>query len=246
MNSPHSSQIQEADTLQVSEADLHSYVDGSLSAPRRTKIEGFLACNPDLAANVMHAMHRRERSRVASGLSGSGRRRVRIGTVALCVTCAVAGWAVAEGLDDEGPFDDLKSTPEYVEDAVMSQRITHVRIGMSSQVETPQLDPREIERATSIRMPTLPATWRLLDTQIYPSEEGPGVSVLMETSMGKKINLFAVRADTSADGTPNVAREQGENAAYWESSGAAYVITGDGSAEHLLGYAIELSRSSMM
>jgi anti-sigma factor RsiW len=245
MTTSHSAGVRDEDRLQVSESDLESYIAGTLGVSRRTEIEGFLACNPDLAANVMHALHQRERSRVAAGRPLSGR-RFRIGTVALCATCAVAGWAVAEGLDDEGPFYDLRTTPEYVEDAVMSQRVTHVRIGMNSQVETPSLDPREIERATRIRMPVLPETWRLLDAQVYPSEEGPGVSVLMETTLGKKINLFAVIADTAAGSTPSLAQEHGEKAAYWESGGAAYVITGDGSAEHLLGYAIELSRNSLM
>ena len=235
-----------AGLLQVSEADLQRYAEGTLHPCRRSEIEGFLACNPDLAARVMQAMHQRERVSVSRAWIGAQAHRFRTRTIALCLACAVAGWAVAQSLDEDGPFHDLKVTPQYVEDAVMSQRVTHVRIGMTSQVETPQLNALEIEQATGIRMPVLGSAWRLLDAQIYPSEEGPSVSVLMETTQGKKMNLFAVSADTAADEVPVIAKEHGEYAAYWENDGAAYVLTGEGSSAELLSQAKALARSALM
>jgi hypothetical protein len=239
-------EIRSSHRLRVSDADLRHYAEGGLSASRRTEIEGFLACNPDLAARVMQAMHQRERrgAMQASAASQAGRTRIR--TLTLCIACAVAGWAVAQSLDEDGPFHDLRITPEYVEDAVMSQRVTHVRIGMTSQVETPLLNPEEIEQATGIRMPTFAEDWQLLDAQIYPSEKGPSISVLMQTRQGRKLNLFAVRANTTAGHVPVLAKEHGEYAANWEHNGAAYVVTGEGSSAELLGHAATLARGAPM
>jgi anti-sigma factor RsiW len=229
---------------QISDSDLRHYVEGTLSASRRSEIEGYLACNPDLAARVMQAMHQRERIGILQGAAQAGRARIR--TFTLCLACAIAGWAVAQSLDEDGPFHDLRVTPDYVEDAVMSQRVAHVRIGMMSQTETPRLDAEEIEHATGIRMPTLDSNWQLLDTQIYPSEEGPSVSVLMRNSQGERMNLFAVGADTTANEIPVVAKEHGEYAVYWEQDGAAYVLTGEGSSAELLHHANALARSALM
>ena len=88
---------------------------------------------------------------------------------------------LAEGLDDDGPFRDLSSIPEYVDDAIRSVKVTHLRIEMESQEQTPILNTADIEQATKIRMPGLPRDWELLDAQVYPSETGPSISVLMET-----------------------------------------------------------------
>ena len=191
-------------------------------------------------------MHQRERVGVLQPRTAAQAGRTSIRTITLCMACAVAGWAVAQGLDEDGPFHDLRMTPEYVEDAVMSQLVTHVRIGMTSQMETPLLNAQEIEQATGIRMPSLESDWQLLDAQIYPSEEGPSVSVLMQTMQGKKLNLFAVSADTAADDVPVLAKEHGEYAVYWEHNGAAYVVTGEGSSAELVHHANALARSALM
>ncbi|MEO6081363.1 MAG: hypothetical protein ABIQ86_16580 [Steroidobacteraceae bacterium] len=232
--------------LPVSDTELLAYVEGKLDASRKAEIEGFLACNPDLAATVMQALHQRERLTTNGRARPATRAAHMVRIVAACVACGVAGWAVAEGLDDDGPFRDLSATPEYVDDAIMSLRVARVRIGMDSQVETPNLDSAEIQRATQIRLPALPVSWRLLDTQLYPSEEGPSVSMLIEAMPGQKLNLFAVRADTAVTADPVVTTEKGELAAYWELDGAAYVLTGDGSRDELLTHATQLSRNALM
>lgn len=233
--------------VSVSDDDLQSYVDGGLDTARRAVIEGFLACNPDLAARVMQQMHQRRRSMPSSSMAQGNVRAMRRAGVALaCLACVVAGWMSAEGMDNDGPFRDLSATPRYVDDAIMSQRVAHVRIGMESQIETPVLNSAEIEQATQIRMPDFPGDWRMLDAQVYPSEEGLSVSVLMEPEPGRKYSLFAVLADTSATEIPTVAMEKGEYAAYWESNGAAYVLTGDASRDEILSRARMLSGTSLM
>lgn len=231
--------------LSISEADLQSYAAGQLTPERSAEVEGFLACNPDIAAQVMHQRHRSARAGVAfTAYSRLARHGFRLPSLLLCsALCAVAGWALAEGLDDDGPFRDLSSIPEYVDDAMRSVKVTHMRIEMESQEQTPVLNAGDIERATNIRMPGLPSDWELLDAQVYPSETGPSISVLVKTSEQHKLNLFAVRADTRVGQTPVLNSDDGQFAAYWESGGAAYVLTGESAPQELLNQAIQLSQS---
>lgn len=239
-----------APPLRIAREDLVAYATGGLSRARRAEIAGFLACNPDLAAEVMRLAHLNERSRgagsgeCATRGAGSARRGARL--VAAGLACAIAGWAFATGIDDDGPLQGLLKAPEYVEDAVMSWRATHLRISMHSQLQSTSLDVEELRRMMLIRLPVLPREWRLLDAQVYPSEAGPGVSMLLETTQGRQVNLFAVRSNTAATSTPVFTARHGANAAYWELGNAAYVLTGEGSPEEILLHAKRLSRSGLM
>lgn len=234
--------------MAFSDTELLAYVEDRLSLSRRAEVEGFLACNPDLAASVMEALHRRERTRsaIVDTVRGVGRFARATRLAAACLACGIVGWGVAEALDDDGPFRDLSSTPQYVDEAVMSQRATRIRIGMTSQPETPRLDPAEILRAMQIRLPVLPLSWRLLDVQVFPSDDGPSVSLFIETAPGRELSLFAVRASTRVSGTPVVTSSKGEYAAYWEEEGGAYVLTGEGSSNEILADAALLSHNGMM
>jgi len=246
MTTSASDDRESAAMLRIGDLELRAYVDGRLDHARRAAIEGFLACNPDLAASVMQALHQRDRARFVLPPGWQARMRHASRTLLACVSCGVAGWAVAAALDDDGPFLRVAGPPQYVDEAVMSQRATRVRIDMSSQVETPALDPAEIQRKMRLRLPVLPEDWRVLDAQVYPSDDGPGVNLLIETAPGRQLNLFAVRANTAVTAEPVVTRKDGEYAAYWEEEDAAYVLTGDGSREELLARASLLSRNAMM
>jgi anti-sigma factor RsiW len=248
-NRPESQDSREPGRLEISSGDLRAYAEGRLSHARRTQIAGFLACNPDLAASVMQEMHLRERSQAVHSGSGApaAARRTRMSRLVVAgMACAAAGWAFATGLDEDGPLQGLLTAPEYVEDAVMAWRATHLRISMDSQVQTPSLDAVELRRVTQIRVPALPREWRLLDAQIYPWEAGPGINMLFETFAGGQLNLFAVRSSTAATGEPQIVTRMDAEAAYWELEGAAYVLTGDASRAEILAHATRLSRSALM
>lgn len=231
--------------LSVSEPDLRAYVEGRLDDARRAAIEGFLAGNPDLAAQVMTALHMR--GRVAGSAPGRGRRagRARLAGLAVAgLACMGAGWSAAAAFASEGPR--AGDPPNYVAEAVMSSKATQVRTVMISQPETPRLDAAEIRRTMNLRLPALPRGWRIVDVQVYPSDDGPGVSLLVETDRRRRLNLFVVRADAAATSTPVVTRKDGAFVAYWEVGQAAYALTGEGSGDEILGQAARLSRSGLL
>lgn len=229
--------------LAISDEDLSAYVRGGLAAERRTQVEGFLACNPDIAARVMTELHRRGRG----GASGPRRKPWRKLAAALvaCVASGTVGWNAAKATVADTWLGDLVSgAPAYVEEALESRQATLVRTAMISQSETPTLDRAEVQRALKLRTPELPAGWRLIDAQVFPSDEGPGLNILLEAPSGRRLSLFAVKADTWVSSRPVLTRRGGEAVAYWEDGAAAFVLIGASSDGEVLDEARTLAQPS--
>lgn len=232
--------------LDVGERDLRLYVAGRLRPARRRAVEGFLAANPDLAARVMTELHR-------SAPAPRPRRRRRgrhlmaaVLAVALgaCGASALAGWTAAEQRDLDGWREaDGQLPPEYVEEAAEVREAALVRAAMISQVETPGLDVAEIRRTLRLELPGLPAPWRIVDVQVYPTDAGPSVHVTAEGPDGRRLCLFVVRAGKSSSAAPELATRRGEAVAFWERGGSAYVLSGDGSRAALLTTATALAQA---
>ena len=229
--------------------DLHAYVRGELSFSRRSEIEGFLACNPDLAAQVMTGLHTRRQStapRKAKGLAIFQRRPLDHRAWRLRRSRRFPGMR-REAPNFWPPAKAPRSRPPaYVPEAVMSRRATLLRTAMASQVETPKLDSNEIRRSMRLRLPALPNDWKIVDVQVYPSDDGPSLNLLIKTASGRDMNLFAVRANTAVTRTPLMTTSGGQNVAYWEIDNSAYVLLGDVSREELRGEAAALSKGALL
>lgn len=229
----------------IGEDDLRIYAEGGLDLRRRREIEGYLACNPDLAAQVMGALHR---TAAPSAVRRRGRRlgQAAVAAVAL-VACGVSAWA-GSNFDGDRPVSpgwrqaDGDRAPGYVEDAVMSQRASLLRAAMASQAETPTLDAEEISRTLHLRLPELPAAWTLTDVQVFPSDDGPGVNLVAADARGRRYSLFAVRADTPVTERPVAASNGRDNVIFWERHDVAFVLSGDATVADLLQAAKALSR----
>ena len=230
--------------LEFGEADLAAYAEGRLSPARRRAIEGYLACNPDLAAGLMTRMH------MAGGRRGSrGKRRLAAAAFGFamlaCTGSALAGWTVAERRDLDGWREvDGGDPPDYVEDAADSRQAARVRGEMASQIEIPRLDASEIRKTMRLPIPKLPASWRIRDAQVFPSDEGPSVNLLIDAADGRRLELFAVRTNSWGNDRPEIARRGREAVAFWERGEAAYVLSGPQSPTELLRDASVLSRSA--
>jgi anti-sigma factor RsiW len=200
---------------------LTAYVAGALDAEGRRQVEGYLACNPDLAARVMGELHRH--GNVASAPSTARRRTyvrtaVALGCALLVTTCLL----VAGHFRRDLPF----AVPDFVEDAVVSHQTTLLRVDMASQEETPAFNPEEMRAKAKLEIPALPSGWRVMDVQLYPSDDGPSVHVLIQTPQNDRLTLFAVRARTSASAKPEIARSDGSDVIYWERGPFGYALLG--------------------
>lgn len=158
---------------------------------------------------------------------------------AMLALAAGGGWMANAAIERE-PAPQATG-PGFVDEAVTSHRTSLIRAAMKSQPEVRQFDAAEIQAATGILVPRLPATLRLADVQIYPSNWGPIVQIAATTDRGEAVSFVAMRVDTPAGAKPILDSHKGERVAYWEDRGQAYGIVGAIPAKRLLRLAAELA-----
>lgn len=246
----------------VTDADLDAYVDEQLPPMRRIEVEAWLAARPVLAARAMADLRIRDELRLAlAGARPTGRpetteaarrldwalardRRLRgLSRIAAAAALVGAGWAAHAGL---GPtrVTASPSYPAYVAEALQAHGATAVRAAMTSQRETPWLDPAEIRSATGIVMPRVPGDWRVRDAQIFPSPNGPSVELAAEAEGIGPVSLFAVRPGWFDVTGPTRGPEDRTASAYFQIGDVAYVlVAGPETGAALEAAAADLARS---
>lgn len=233
----------------ITEDLLRAYAAGRLPPERRRDVEGYLACNPDVAARIMAERHMGVSLGVEAPTADRPGRFWRRGApvaagLTACLASAALGWSVAGPARSEAWREqDGDRAPAYVEEAAMSQRATVLRAAMVSQPETSVLDGEEVRRTLGVHLPPLPDGWRLLDVQVFPSDDGPGLNLTAQASDGRRLSLFVVQADTEATDRPILARRGAERAVFWEEGGTAFILGGEGSEQQLLEEAVKLAKS---
>ena len=245
----------------IDETDLIAFVDDEVDDLRRFRIQAWLAEHPADAARVMHDMSDRTALRLAIlntevspspaliALATGEAKSVnawtswrRYGAVAACMVCALMLSVAADAYYDPGLVPD----PGYLDDAMQSHQASLVRTSMPTRPKTPWIKPTDIRTAIRIRLPVMPSTWRLVDVQVFPSDEGPSAQLLIDTVEHGRISLFSSR--TSGDDTfkPVIARRYGETMAFWEIEGQSFVLMGDVSRTDLHDLAVDLSDNRLL
>jgi anti-sigma factor RsiW len=230
----------------IVDADLDAYVDDQLDPARRVEVEAYLAIHPQDAARVMADLRSRDALRLLArgtaeppaalvaaarrlGRAIVRRRMLRAAPVAaVALACLGIGWAAGSGT----PLSLIAAShaapaPRFVDEAAMAHRTALMRAAMRSQPEVTHLDLAEMYAATSIRLPTLPDGWRLLDVQLFPSDDGPSLLVTLDRGNGGPVSLFAVRARTAAPVRPSVTSRGTNAVAYWQEGETAMALIGD-------------------
>ena len=230
--------------------DIEAYIDGELDVERVVQVEDYLSRHPLVAARVMADLRirsalrllaqshsqapaalRREAARLAQKL----RRRGVIGRLSVPAMIA-ALFALLVLTPGDLPLMGTKSAsaaPAYVDEAIMSHRTTVLRAAMASQPETTRFDPADLMRATRIRVPSLPKGWRILDVQLFPSDDGPALQLSVQSERGQMLSIFAVRASTSAPMKPTAIRRNGTSIAFWKEEDMSYALTGAATPEDI-------------
>lgn len=219
----------------------------SFVAQQKAAFEATFGDSPVLPAEraaAAIASHLRQRRRLAEArrrgrrawmkkrlqrVAAAGRRAV------LIVPAVIGGWLLHD-LTEPTPIAAAHTS--FVDEAVASHEILLLRDVMRSQRETPDFQPDEILAMTGIAMPRLPADWRILDVQIFPSDVGPSVQLLIRTQEGMRFTMVATRrVDTPAEGRPLLERRRGERIAFWEERGTAFALVGRQSPARLFAMA---------
>jgi anti-sigma factor RsiW len=226
---------------QITSLELEAYLDGELDAERRLAVEDYLARNPTIAARMMADMSLCTALQIAQPTPAPNLKltdiaaqldarlapqrgfwsRARWFSLAASAVAVIGAVLVVPHKQESAA-----PPPTYVADAVESFETGLLRASMPSQIETPRFDAHDVRRYTRIRVPALPEGWGITDVQIFPSDEGPALQIMIRTPDNKALSMFAVRSKAAAPDRP-ITIQQGKTAvSYWRKADMAYALTG--------------------
>lgn len=229
----------------ITDADLCAYVDGELDGRRKMEVERYLSRDPAAAAAVMADLHGREVLRLAAGgerpprsdvLEAArmldrklSRNRVRqllppASMFALAVLCAVLAQDRISGFFGAPA---AAAVPAFVSEAIDTHKAARMRETMSSEIKDTVLDRAEIRKAARIVFPAPAHGWRILDSRVVPSDEGPGLEISLDAGSGAPVTFFAVPTTEKAPATPESVEVDGSPVAFWRAGDMGYALTGD-------------------
>lgn len=249
---------------EITEVDLNAYVDEQLDPARRAEVESYLAEHKEAAAQVMQDLSIRANLRLALGVPRnqpasqtlflarriqSSFQRVqifhRVARIAAVLLLLITGWLARGEVGRIMPAEkDQAFLPSVlILDAVRAHNASLLRAGMRSMPVSASIDRTEIVNSTHIVVPDLPDDWRLLDTEVFPSDEGPSVELTISAGPLGIVSLFAVQSNTPADTKPNVVHEGSVGVAYWQEGALAYALVGTAPKGDLLNAISKISKS---
>ena len=246
----------------VTEIELQAFVDDELSNADRVHVLDHLLQDPQACTQVLLDLRSRDLLRALRD-ENDERPSVRILTAAerlqrhvrqrgerrpvlfsAKVIAATGASAVALMLIAFSPHEGTHANaaiPNYLAEAVVSQRTALLRQAMPSQPEAPLLDPSDIRAATQISVPKLPRNWRIVDVQLFPSDYGPSLQVSIRNAQDEPLSLFATFAPTGAPARPTTTQVRNENLIAWAREGNTYVLTGNTARDQLMSAAQDLA-----
>lgn len=248
-------------SVTITECDLQAYVDDQLDAAGRLEVADYLVRHPEAAARVLADLGTRDAIRALAEAEESpvppplkdearrldsilGRRRTiarlaRTVPFAAAIAVAVIGVGTWQYADFAPPA--RAAVPALVKEALMSQKTALIRAQMPSQPETTHFDRKAVHTATRIQIPALPANWRVLDAQLFPSDFGPSLQMVIDTGGDEPVSLFAARTSDNLPEEPQTRIVDGQAVGYWSHEGNVYALTGEESADRIAEHAENLA-----
>lgn len=246
----------------ITDMDLASYVDGQLDDWQAARVEAWLAGHPQDAAEVMQDIRlqrelrialsspasapvQRAGDRLARGLHRDAliRRSLRFVPVAVVMAVAGLGWAGMLPFS-VGSVSASVGHPDFVQAALAARDASSIRLSMQSMVEDPHLDTEELRAMTGILLPEFDADWHILDAQVFPSPQGPGVEIVFDTSDLGRVHHFAVRPGDFALSLPEIAQSGARPLSWFQVGETAHVLIAErGEADALRAAASALADS---
>jgi anti-sigma factor RsiW len=235
----------------VTEDDLHAYVDGELPAERRSVVEAWLAAHPDDAARVAAWRSQAELIRARYGAVANEKpprqlnlarlaRRQRRATmtmaaaavVAAFIAGGVAGWIARSA--EAGHASDQR---RFTADALEAYRLYVVEVRHPVEVpgdQRPHLVEWLSKRLGSpLRAPELEKMGlKLVGGRLLPGPTGASAFFMYEAPSGERFTLYC--GHTSDQETALLYTAKDRNAAYyWVDHNLAYVLSGPAEREKL-------------
>ncbi|GAB4361699.1 MAG: anti-sigma factor [Oricola sp.] len=245
---------------EISEAELHAYVDGELAPERRAAVEAWLADHPQAARDVAEWQAQNAAIRAAFGEiprpeaadrvlagRGAGRRRMarRLAMVAGFALVFAAGGGtgalVTASLEREagGPARIARMLPEASKTnyLVYASEVRHpVEVGADQEEHLVNWLGARIGR--KLNAPDLtPQGFHLVGGRLVPFADRPGAMLMYENGAGDRVTVL-IGTNPTHEGTDfRFDEEDGVSTFYWTDGGFGYAMSGAVSRRTLLGLA---------
>jgi len=228
---------------QITELELHAYVDGALSTARAAEIETYLAGHPDDAARVAAYREqvvalRREFNRV---LDEPLPRRLQMprgswprlllryaAAVAWIALGGVIGWQL-HAYNTMGARSDASNWARRaaLAHAVYSPEVRHpVEVGADQEAHLVAWLSKRL--GTQLRVPHLASVgYSLVGGRLLPGERGPVAQFMYQDASGKRLTLYVrTNSDERSETAFLFAQEQSVGVFYWLDRKLGYALSG--------------------
>lgn len=224
----------------ATESDIEGFLIGQLDPERRYAVADHLARNPQLAARVMADLRTQEGLRLALADSSAPAPRTMVQTagrvsrgldraphwplqIAAAIALVAVGWSgqlAWANLQDLRGATGLRDLAETALDARAA-----VEIRRSLAITPGQVDAEDIAGRLGLKLPSLPADWRVRDAQVVATTEQPGLAVVIDTPDMGEVMLFSLPQREDGVISPLTAFEhRGSAVAVFEHGPTAYVL----------------------
>jgi anti-sigma factor RsiW len=226
---------------EVSEQDLHAYVDGRLDEARRREVEACLADDP-AAAEKVAAWHRQNVSLHAlfdpaldEPLPPRLRRLWRAPPAALRYA-AMVGWlavGLALGWIVRGPAGapvNLASLPRQaaIAHVVYSAEVLHpVEVGADQEAHLVKWLSKRL--GNDVRAPDLGAAgFQLVGGRLLPGATGPAAQFMYQDAQGQRLTLYVrTHAPDARETAFRYEKDDGVGVFYWVDGPLGYALSGE-------------------
>lgn len=228
---------------QITELELHAYVDGELPAARVAELEAYLAAHPEDAARVSAyreqvAALRREFNPV---LEEPLPRRLQLPRGSwprlLSRYAAVVAWLALGGVIgwQSHAYSNRSSRTDgtawahraAIAHVVYSPEVRHpVEVGADEEVHLVRWLSKRL--GTPLKVPHLGNLgYSLVGGRLLPGERGPVAQFMYQDGKGQRLTLYVrINADEKSESAFLFAQEQGVRVFYWLDRKLGYALSG--------------------
>lgn len=241
----------------VTETELHAYVDGQLDSARRAEVEAYLAANPAQAERVRAYAHQNEKlhalfdSTLDEPIPEALRRRparftLRPMRYAALLAAALIGGSFGWALRGTSPLTIAQTMPQRAAMAhlVYAPEVRHP-VEVSAKEEAHLIQWLSKRLGGPVRAPQLQDLgFELVGGRLLPDQIGPAAQFMYQDARGERLTLYVRNALSGNRETAfRYAQEGKVGVFYWVDGPFGYALTGEFERPQLLRIAENVYRA---
>jgi len=236
---------------QITEADLHAWLDDELPQSRRAEVEAYISAYP--LENERLSAYRRNDAAIetafdavlAEPVPARLLRRRSTAPANVWRHAAAIGWLVVGGLVG-WQLHDVKSADRRAEPPTWAHRAAVAHIVYSPEVRHPvEVGANDQEHlvawlskrlGTAVKIPRLDSVgYSLVGGRLLPGEQEPAAQFMYQDAQGQRLTLYVrTNRDQNKETAFRFAQDGNVRQFYWIDRGMGYALSGEIGKEDLL------------